>query len=114
MIFPYGNQGNALAMQVAADNWFRLANGYWGYPPPGYRHIPIVHRLFFNPTIPTSATASVQLRQLIAQQKVTRIVALAPFAPAVEQLLGQRNLRNLYRGQGDVVWAMNIKRAPKV
>lgn len=109
MIFPYGMFGDAQTMQSSAQFWFKLANGYMGAPPPPYQG-PMVEKLFLHNHPPILPAYPQDMARLVAQQNVSRVVALDNMAPYARRLLiAVPGLTQIYQGHGVVVWSLSQK-----
>lgn len=111
LVFPYGPYGDAALLQAESHFFFRLANGYLGEMPSFMNAWPLATTLWNSPDIPTGRYFSVQLGGLLAQQNVTRIVALKGYRHSAAALVSQvRGVHRIHSGQQVYVWAVNTVR----
>lgn len=109
LMFPYGHYGNGIAIQAQTHFWFRLADGYWGPPPPAYNSWPLVQQLWSSPRIVVNPALNWQLAAMLKAQQVERVVAIKPDIQSASLLL--RNIpgvRLIYSGSHTRVWAVSF------
>lgn len=111
LVFPYGPYGNAALLQAESHFFFRLANGYLGEMPSFMTSWPLAITLWNSPDIPTGRYFSVQLGGLLAQQNVTRIVALKGYRHSVAALVSQiRGVHQIHAGKKLYVWMVSARK----